>query len=145
MTSTEDRPVVDPATPLGAKVAPRLDQETLIWLTTVGSTGTPQPNPVWFAWRDGEFLIFSEPDQAKLRNIKRNPRVALNLNTAGGYDVAVLTGNARIDDAGPSTEELDAFLTKYTDGLRSLGMSGEKFAATYSVAIRVTPDRLRGF
>ncbi|WP_194817315.1 TIGR03667 family PPOX class F420-dependent oxidoreductase [Nocardia sp. XZ_19_385] len=145
MTTTADRPVVDPATPLGAKVAPRLEQEGLIWLTTVGSSGTPQPNPVWFQWRDGEFLIFSEPGQAKLRNIKRNPRVSLNLNTDGGYDVGVLTGNARIDDSAPSAAELEAYAIKYAAGLKSLGMTAEKFFATYSVAIRVAPDRLRGF
>ncbi|MEV6273983.1 TIGR03667 family PPOX class F420-dependent oxidoreductase [Nocardia sp. NPDC051832] len=145
MTSTADRPVVDTATPLGAKVAPRLEQEGLIWLTTVGVSGTPQPNPVWFQWRDGEFLIFSEPDQAKLRNIKRNPRVALNLNTNGGYDVGVLTGDARVEESAPSADELAAYAAKYAKGLESLGMSAEKFFATYSVAIRVTPDRLRGF
>ncbi|MGW0251025.1 TIGR03667 family PPOX class F420-dependent oxidoreductase [Nocardia goodfellowii] len=145
MTSTADRPVVDPATPLGAKVAPRLEQEGLIWLTTVGASGTPQPNPVWFQWRDGEFLIFSEPGQAKVRNIQRNPRVSLNLNTDGGYDVAVLTGDARIDDTAPAAAELAAYAAKYADGLRSLGMTAEKFFTDYSVAIRVVPDRLRGF
>ncbi|MEU8896794.1 TIGR03667 family PPOX class F420-dependent oxidoreductase [Nocardia sp. NPDC048505] len=144
MTRT-DRPVVDPATPLGAKVAPRLEQESLIWLTTVGASGTPQPNPVWFQWRAGEFLLFSEPGQAKVRNIARNPRVSLNLNTAGGYDVAVLTGDARIDETTPAAAELTAYAAKYADGLKSLKLSAEEFFATYSVAIRVTPDRLRGF
>ncbi|MEV0252313.1 TIGR03667 family PPOX class F420-dependent oxidoreductase [Nocardia sp. NPDC050712] len=143
--TTTDSPVVDPATPLGAKIVPRLEKEGLIWLTTVGVSGTPQPNPVWFQWREGEFLIFSEPGQAKLRNIQRNPRVSLNLNSAGGYDVGVLTGDARIDPAAPAADELAAYAAKYVDGLRSLGMSAEKFFATYSVAIRVVPDRLRGF
>jgi hypothetical protein len=38
----------DPETPFGEKVARRLRTEMVIWFTTVGADGTPQPNPVWF-------------------------------------------------------------------------------------------------
>ena len=47
----------------------RLDDELVVWLTTVRSDATPQPSLVWFLWEDEEFLVFSEPDKAKLRNI----------------------------------------------------------------------------
>ncbi|WP_454198434.1 TIGR03667 family PPOX class F420-dependent oxidoreductase [Nocardia sp. Marseille-Q1738] len=147
-TTASDRsaPVVDTETRFGAKVAERLNRESVLWLTTVGPTGTPQPNPVWFQWRDGEFLIFSKPGQPKIRNILRNPRVALNLNsTVTGGDVVVLTGAARVDEDRPGADEIAAFTTKYTDGLRSINMTGEQFYAEYSVVLRVTPDRLRGF
>lgn len=40
---------IDPTSELGAKVAARLEEQTLAWLTTVSADGTPQPNPVWFA------------------------------------------------------------------------------------------------
>lgn len=150
MTATaSDRsatPVVDTETEFGAKVAERLNRESILWLTTVGPTGTPQPNPVWFQWRDGEFLIFSKPGQPKVRNIQRNPRVALNLNsTASGGDVVVLTGTARVVEQRPGSTEIDAFTTKYADGLRSIGLTDEQFYAEYSVVLRITPDRLRGF
>ncbi|MEU6188417.1 TIGR03667 family PPOX class F420-dependent oxidoreductase [Nocardia sp. NPDC047038] len=150
MTATaSDRsatPVVDTETEFGAKVAERLNRESILWLTTVGPTGTPQPNPVWFQWRDGEFLIFSKPGQPKVRNIQRNPRVALNLNsTASGGDVVVLTGTARVVEQRPGSAEIDAFTTKYADGLRSIGLTDEQFYAEYSVVLRITPDRLRGF
>ncbi|WP_159922752.1 MULTISPECIES: TIGR03667 family PPOX class F420-dependent oxidoreductase [Nocardia] len=147
-TTASDRsaPVVDTETEFGAKVAERLNRESVLWLTTVGPTGTPQPNPVWFQWRNGEFLIFSKPGQPKIRNILRNPRVALNLNsTVTGGDVVVLTGAARVDEQRPGADEIAAFTTKYTDGLRSIDMTGEQFYAEYSVVLRVTPDRLRGF
>jgi hypothetical protein len=36
----------DPATPFGERVARRLREEAVIWLTTMGADGTPQPNPV---------------------------------------------------------------------------------------------------
>ncbi|MGY2008605.1 TIGR03667 family PPOX class F420-dependent oxidoreductase [Nocardia gipuzkoensis] len=149
MTSTaSDRstPVIDTETEFGAKVAERLNGESVLWLTTVGPTGTPQPNPVWFQWRDGEFLIFSKPGQSKVRNIQRNPRVALNLNsTEHGGDVVVLTGTARVVEQRPSAAEIASFTTKYAEGLRSINLTDEQFYAEYSVVVRVTPDRLRGF
>ncbi|WP_406236239.1 TIGR03667 family PPOX class F420-dependent oxidoreductase [Nocardia sp. NBC_01009] len=149
MTTTEsDRstPVVDPGTTFGAKVAARLDSEQVIWLTTVGASGTPQPNPVWFGWDGEEFLFFSQPDKPKLRNIARNSRVSLNLNaTETGGNVVILTGTARVDESGATAEEIAAYTEKYTKGLVDISMTDEEFFAEYSVAVRVTPDRLRGF
>ncbi|WP_405167301.1 TIGR03667 family PPOX class F420-dependent oxidoreductase [Nocardia sp. NBC_01499] len=148
-TTASDRsaaPVVDPSTPFGAKVAERLDNEPVIWLTTVGATGTPQPNPVWFQWRDDEFLLFSEPNQAKLRNLLRNPRVSLNFNsTEWGSEVAVFTGTARIDDVAVSPDEIATYTTKYTKGLQDIELTAEQFFAKYSTVVRIRPDRLRGF
>jgi hypothetical protein len=39
---------IDTSTAFGADVIRRLDDQKLAWLTTVDSTGTPQPNPVRF-------------------------------------------------------------------------------------------------
>ncbi|MFG1794472.1 TIGR03667 family PPOX class F420-dependent oxidoreductase [Nocardia sp. NPDC049149] len=139
-------PVVDPDTDFGAKVIDRFQREEVIWLTTVGSSGTPQPNPVWFQWGNDEILLFSKPDQAKLRNLVRNPRVSLNLNaTVHGGDVVVLTGTARIDEAGASPDEIAAYTAKYARGLKSLSMTADQFYAEYSTVVRISPDRLRGF
>ncbi|WP_431953432.1 TIGR03667 family PPOX class F420-dependent oxidoreductase [Nocardia lijiangensis] len=148
-TTASDRPAapaVDTSTEFGAKVAERLGREFVLWLTTVGPSGTPQPNPVWFQWRDGEFLLFSQPDKAKVRNIARNPRVSLNLNsTDNGSEVVVLTGTARIAEEWPSDDEIASYTEKYTEGLVDIKMSVAEFYAEYSVPIRITPDRLRGF
>ena len=38
----------DPQSPFGARVRERLRDENVIWFTTVGADGTPQPNPA--AW-----------------------------------------------------------------------------------------------
>ncbi|WP_067647638.1 TIGR03667 family PPOX class F420-dependent oxidoreductase [Nocardia harenae] len=138
--------VVDTDTEFGARVAERLDSEQIVWLTTVGPSGTPQPNPVWFLWTEGTFLIFSKPEQAKIRNIRHNPRVALHLNsTATGGDVVVLTGTAHVEGVAPGDAETGALLAKYREGLAGLNITGAKFTAAYSAPIRVVPDRVRGF
>jgi PPOX class probable F420-dependent enzyme len=134
------------STDFGARVAKRLQEEGIVWLTTTSADGTPQPNPVWFLWNGDNVLIFSEPNQAKLANIGRNPRVSLNLNSnAYGGDIAVITGSAAVDPAGPSAAERDAYAAKYGEGMKSIGLTAEGFAAKYSVPIRITPEKLRGF
>lgn len=139
-------PLLDTGTEFGAKVAERLEREQVVWLTTVGPTGTPQPNPVWFQWRDSEFLLFSQPDTPKIRNIRRNPRVSVHFNsTVHGGDVVVFTGTARIAEDRPTEQEIAAFTAKYTEGLRDIPMTAEQFYADYSVPLRIAPDRLRGF
>src|SRR4029453_7250355 len=52
------------STDFGARVAKRLEEEGIVWLTTTSADGTPQPNPVWFLWNGDNVLIFSEPNQA---------------------------------------------------------------------------------
>ena len=126
------------------RLAQRLDDELVVWLTTVRSDATPQVSLVWFLWDGGEFLIYSEPGKAKLRNMSNNPVVSLNLNSIGDGGVAVFTGEARLspEDGDMSTNP------RYVDKYRSLiegelATSVEAFATAYRVAIRVAPRSLR--
>lgn len=138
--------MIDETSEFGARVLQRLRDEPIIWLTTVSADGTPQPNPVWFHWDAGELLIFSQPNTPKLRNIAARPRVALHFNTNDhGEDVVVLAGNARIDPAPVSETQMAAYIDKYRAGIASIGLTEDSMIATYSVAIRVTPTRVRGF
>ncbi|MFD6352316.1 TIGR03667 family PPOX class F420-dependent oxidoreductase [Nocardia tengchongensis] len=138
--------LIDTGTDFGALVTKRLSADTIIWLTTVSPTGTPQPNPVWFLWSNGTFLLFTQPSTPKLRNITANPRVSLNLNTtATGGEVVVFNGEARIDADGATAAEIDTYVEKYTEGLVEIGMTREQFFADYSIPVRIVPTRLRGF
>ncbi|HWQ12073.1 MAG TPA: TIGR03667 family PPOX class F420-dependent oxidoreductase [Roseiflexaceae bacterium] len=138
--------MLDTSTEFGARVARRLRDEVGIWLVTVGADGTPQPNPVWFLWDGAEVLVYSQPNQAKLRHIARHPRVALHLE--GGElseEVAVLLGDARIVPDEPPANQVPAYMEKYRAHIARLGMTPESFAQSYSVAIRIRPTRVRGW
>ncbi len=138
--------MLDFSSSLGKKILHRLDQEQVIWLTTVDKKDAPQPRPVWFHWDGETVLIFSQPQGAKLRHIARNPRVALNFNTtADGGDVGVFTGEARISQDPLPQVRLDAYMKKYAEGIKDIGLTPETMRASYSVAILVTPLSLRGF
>lgn len=137
---------VDRSTEFGARVLRRLEEDEIIWLTTGGKDGAPQPNPVWFLWADQRFLIFSQPDH-KVGNIERWNKVSLSFNTdQHGSDVVVFTGEAALGQATDMPDDLKAaYVAKYERGMKSLGMDPETFQGTYSRLITVTPTRLRGF
>jgi PPOX class probable F420-dependent enzyme len=136
---------LDTTTPFGARVARRLREELIVWLVTVGENGTPQPSPVWFLWDDRTVLIYSQPDTPKLRNIAARPRVALHFDGNGrGGDIVVLTGAARVVSDVPPADRIPAYVEKYRDGIRRIGMTPDSFARAYCVPIRVEPAALRG-
>lgn len=136
---------IDLNTEFGQRVARRLQEERIIWLTTVSSDGTPQPRPVWFLWGDDGLLVYSRPDTQKLRHLAVNPKVSLNLDGDGlGGDIVVLTGEARVDPNAPAADQVPAYVEKYLPGFQRIGMTAAQFARNYSVAIRVTLVKLRG-
>jgi len=145
--NTSGSNVIDTTTEFGARAARRLDEDGIIWLTTVRPDGRPEPSPVWFYWDGETVLIYSQPKTLKLRNIAANPQVSLSFNTdTGGENVVVFAGIAKVIDDAPLATEVPAMLEKYREGLIHMSdPTAESFARDYSVAIRVTPMKLRGF
>ena len=136
--------MIDLTTKLGAQAAKRLQQDYIIWLTTVSRDGTPQPNPVGFYWDGKSILTYSQPTSHKLKNIARNPRVSINFQADDeGGDVIVLTGDASIDKNPP--EHDSRYIEKYREDFPKIGLTPETFTASYKILIRVTPSKLRGF
>jgi PPOX class probable F420-dependent enzyme len=136
---------IDTGSEFGGRAARRLRDELIYWLVTVDPDGTPQPSPVWALWDGETFLIYSQPDTPKLRNVASRPRVALHLDGDGrGGDIVIVTGDARIVSDAPPAARVPEYIAKYGEGIRRIGMTPESFARAYSVAVRVTPARLRG-
>lgn len=138
---------IDTSTEFGQRVERRLREERIIWLTTVRRDGQPVPVPVWFLWDGGsELLMYSRPNTPKLRNIARNPRVALNFNSDEyGNDVIYFEAEARHDPNVEPANTNAAFIEKYRDGIASIDMTPDSFAATYSAPVRLRLTRVRGF
>jgi len=135
-------------TKFGRAAKKHLKSEYFVWLTTVDSTGTPQPRPVWFIWEKDSFLIFSQAKAHKLKHIKANPQVALHFNSAdnkGENRLVIFTGTAKIDKRSLPSHKVRAYMKKYKAGIKGLGATPEQFSGEYSVAIRITPAKLRGW
>ena len=138
---------IDTSTDFGARVARRLQEERIGWLTTVRADGRPEPSPLWFYWDGDSIVIYSQPDTVKIRNIADRPNVSLHLNSDYyGGDIVIISGEARIV---PDVRAVDAFpglVEKYQENLDIPGsLSTEQFTNEYSVAIQIIPTRLRGF
>jgi PPOX class probable F420-dependent enzyme len=136
---------LDTTTEFGAHVAKRLQQEEVIWLTTVRPDGIPQPNPVWFLWEGDTIIIYSQPGAHKVSHIASHPQVALNFNsTPDGSDVVIFTGEAHIDPTPTLVTANPAYIKKYAQGIADINLTPERMAQEYSTVIHVTLKHVRG-
>lgn len=137
--------MIDESSEFGARVARRLREEMVVWLTTVTPSGAPLPRPVGFLWDGGEMVsVYSMPG-ARVRNITANRKVTLNFDGDGhGGDVVVLSGVAEIAADAPSVDANPAWLEKYSRQIEQFGLTPATFAARFSVPIRGRLTRLDG-
>jgi PPOX class probable F420-dependent enzyme len=140
-------PLPDPSSEFGTRVARRLREEIVAWLTVVDRAGTPQPAPVWFLWDDASAsaLVYSMGDAKRLAHMRANPRVALHLDGNGtGGDIVVLTGEAVESPDEPPASATPAYLAKYGDRITRGWQTAENFSSIYSVPVRIRVGRVRG-
>jgi PPOX class probable F420-dependent enzyme len=137
--------IIETHSEFGQRVARRLAEERIGWLTTVNSKGMPQPRPIWFLWDGETFLIYSRANAYKIRHIEAHPQVSLNLDGDGlGGDIIIFTGEAWLDEDAPPANEISAYVEKYKDGMKRINMTPEQFAEVYPIAIRIKPLKVRG-
>ena len=82
-----------------------LPQAPLAHLTTLNSDGSPQVTVVWVRIENEEFVIGHMAEHKKVRNVQRDPRVALSLigaktDAQGLREYIVVYGNARVAEGG---------------------------------------------
>ena len=122
----------------------RLEDETVIWLTTVNGKGQPQSSPVWFLATPDHLVVYSLAGTPRVRNIRANPRVSLNLNsTPFGDELVIIEGRAEIVEDAPTAEQDDDYMVKYEEHLAREGMTPASFSRDYPVRIHIQPTRLR--
>ncbi len=74
-------------------------------LATTNDDGSPHLSVAWIGVEDDELVIGTMDDQRKLRNIRRDPRVALTVlgersNAWGLREYLIVQGRARITEGG---------------------------------------------
>jgi PPOX class probable F420-dependent enzyme len=74
-------------------------------VVTINRDGSPQVSMAWIGIEDDELVIGTIPDQVKLQNIRRDPRVAVSMvtgarNAYGLDEYVVLHGRARLTEGG---------------------------------------------
>ena len=117
----------------------------LAHVVTLGADGSPQVSMAWVGVEDDEVVIGTLGDQPKLRNLRRDPRIALSFQAPGrnayGLDhYLVLRGTARVTEGG-APELLQRLAYTYIGpGVRFPAMPNPP----PGFVIRVAVDRLSG-
>lgn len=126
-----------------AHIDQRLREELIVWLNTVRPDGRPHAVAVWFLWDGASFLIFSKPNNQKLRNIEHNAHVLLAVdNTREGADPIAIEGTATLLAPGEADTTAGAYVEKYGEHIKGIGFTPEGMAAVYSQGIRIVPTRV---
>lgn len=138
--------VFDPSNEVHARVLARLESETVAWIGSNGRDGYPHAVPVWFLWLGDRAVVLSQPETAKVRNLRADPQVLLHLEAgADGEQLAVLRGVATVSD-GASPAWLDCigerYQDKYDEWMQRLKLSLEDMFTSYSTVIEVVPHKL---
>ena len=82
-----------------------LDSAALAHVVTLNPDGSPHVTCAWAGVQAGEIVLATIPDQRKLRNIRRDPRVTLSFETTtvnemGLTEYLVIHGRARVTEGG---------------------------------------------
>ena len=82
-----------------------LESDAIAHVVTLNEDGSPQVTAAWVGVEDDEIVLATLPDQRKLRNLRRDPRVAIsvpsaNVNEWGLLEYLVVYGSARVTEGG---------------------------------------------
>jgi PPOX class probable F420-dependent enzyme len=138
---------IDESNEFGARAARHLREDPVVWMVTVGRTGAPSANPVWFYWDRGDTIrVHSLPDAARVRHLRANKQVALHFEgDRQGGDIVVLSATGVLRPDLPAADADQDYLAKYAQRITRIGHTPRTFAQAYSMPIMLTLKRLRGF
>jgi PPOX class probable F420-dependent enzyme len=68
------------------EVAAFLDEQRTLTCATIGRDGWPHLMPLWYVVRDGELWSWTYAKSQKVRNLERDPRCTVQLETGETYD-----------------------------------------------------------
>jgi PPOX class probable F420-dependent enzyme len=82
-----------------------IESAAVATVVTLNADGSPHVSLAWIGLEDGELVFGTLPDQRKLRNLRRDPRIVLTLqgdriNEWGLREYVVIDGTARVTEGG---------------------------------------------
>ena len=91
--------------PLPEAARELLESDAVAHVVTMDEDGGPQVTLAWVGIEDDEIVLATMPEQRKLRNLRRDPRIALSVpsttrNEWGLLEYLVVYGTARVTEGG---------------------------------------------
>jgi len=125
-------------------VAELLEGPNLARLAYIGLDGRPRVVPVWFLYRDGEFLMVTGPKAEKAPAIEANGAVALTIDSSTPpYHALLINGDATVEAVTGMAEEYPVLAQRYLgDGAEGY-LVGMRSRVKEQRRIRVRPRSYR--
>src|SRR5215831_7445309 len=92
-----------------------LEGKNLLYIGTINRDGSSQITPVWVDTDGTHVLVNTAVGRVKQKNVTRDPRVTLAVNTPNDfYDVALIRGRVVEQVTGPAADKhIDKLAKKY--------------------------------
>ena len=118
-----------------------VEGKNFVHFATVNKDGSPQVTPVWVDFDGTRVLVNSEQKRRKVRNMKRDPRVAISVQEPGNpYKYTEIRGRVVEITAAGGAEHIDKMAKKY--------MGADKYPynqpGDVRVIIKIVPEHVSG-
>jgi PPOX class probable F420-dependent enzyme len=131
------------------ELAELLETERIVIASSIGPRGWPHSMPLWYVPRDGEIWIWTYAKSQKVKNLERDPRATLLIETGVEYGdlrgVQIEAEAELIRDVDEIVDFAKALTIRYSEGIESV--EGDAAAALQAqapkrVAIHFHPKRV---
>jgi PPOX class probable F420-dependent enzyme len=126
-----------------------IQSERVVVVSSLGPRGWPHVMPLWYVPRDDEIWIWTYAKSQKVKNLERDPRATLLIET--GVEYGELRG-VQIEAEAEIIRDLDRIVDyatemtiRYSEGIESVegdAVAGLRAQAPKRVAIHFHPKRL---
>ncbi len=126
-----------------------IENERIVVVSSLGPRGWPHLMPLWYVPRDGEIWIWTYAKSQKVKNLERDPRATLLIET--GIEYGELRG-VQIEAEAELIRDLDQIVeygmemtVRYSEGIESVegdAAAGLRAQAPKRVAIHFHPKRV---
>ena len=126
-----------------------IDSERIVSVASFGPRGWPHVMPLWYVPREGEIWIYTNAKSQKVRNLERDPRATLMIET--GHEYLELRG-VEIEAEAEIHRDLEAVVAlakeitaRYAAGIESVegdAAAALKAQARKRAAVRFRPIRV---
>jgi PPOX class probable F420-dependent enzyme len=125
-----------------------IESERIVVVSSIGPRGWPHAMPLWYVPRDGDIWIWTYAKSQKVKNLERDPRVTLLIETGTEYTelrgVQIEAEAELIRDVEPIVEFAKELTIRYGEGISSVegdAAASLQAQAPKRVAIHFHPKR----
>ena len=117
-----------------------LERPLVAVMVTLRADGSPHAIPVWYEYRDGDFIVFTSDTFVRVKNLRMDSRAAITVsNHEEPYMYVSAEGPVSITSDGVAETGLSI-------ARRYMGERGDRFLEEvldeHSVLLRLTPERV---